>query len=65
MERPRIKFYNDPGGPQRDQQEAFLKLTPNERLNVLFKLRRRSRWLTLKPVEYPTRGIEIRRSHVD
>jgi|GEM_PF-6522941 len=29
MERPRIKFYDAPGGPQRDQQEAFLKLTPN------------------------------------
>ncbi len=65
MERPRIKFYDDLDGLARDQQEAFLKLTPTERLNVMFKLRRRSRWLSPNRVELPTRGIEIRRSHVD
>lgn len=65
MERPRIKFYDDLDGPARDQEAAFLKLTPNERLNVMFKLRRRLRWLSLNRPELPTRGIEIRRSHVD
>lgn len=65
MKRPRIKFYDDPDGPARDQEAAFLKLTPNERLNVMFKLRRRLRWLSPSRPELPTRGIEIRRSHVD
>lgn len=64
MER-RITFYDDLDGPAREQEQAFLKLAPNERLNVMFRLRRRLRWLSPNRTELPTRGIEIRRSHVD
>jgi hypothetical protein len=65
MKKRGITFYDDPSGLERDQREAFLKLSPTERLNVLFKLQRRIRDWTLYPQNNPTRGIEIRPSHVD
>ncbi|MBC7892649.1 MAG: hypothetical protein H7Y12_10580 [Sphingobacteriaceae bacterium] len=60
MERPRIKFYDDLGDPQRDQQEAFLKLTPAERLQSLFRLRKRY----FPPAKLEGPKIKFRKPHV-
>jgi hypothetical protein len=60
MERPRIKFYDDLDGPAREQREAFLKLTPAERLQSLFRLRKRY----FPPARLEGPKIKFRKPHV-